>query len=98
MTAVTSLQEAPVCHRCHEPGFSRRGCRPDAASVADLYLLETTTPQVYFAASDGRYRGMVSIDEALGGKSQWNHAYTVGYKLVICRGGTSWIKLHYVEP
>jgi len=28
---------------------------------ADLYLLETHT--VYFAASDGRYRGMVSIDQ-----------------------------------
>lgn len=29
---------------------------------ADLYLLETT-PQVYFAASDGRYRGKVAIDD-----------------------------------
>lgn len=30
---------------------------------ADEYLLETTQPQVYFAASDGRYRGLVSIDD-----------------------------------
>ncbi|MCX7596854.1 MAG: site-2 protease family protein, partial [Fischerella sp.] len=32
-------------------------------SFADLYLLETTPSQVYFAESDGRYRGMVSIDD-----------------------------------
>ncbi|AFY50293.1 Zn-dependent protease [Nostoc sp. PCC 7524] len=31
-------------------------------SFADAYLLETTTP-VYFAASDGRYRGMVAIED-----------------------------------
>ncbi|MDD1420739.1 site-2 protease family protein [Dolichospermum sp. ST_sed1] len=30
---------------------------------ADSYLLETTTPQVYFAASDGRYRGLVEIND-----------------------------------
>jgi len=32
-------------------------------SFADSYLLDTTTPDVYFAAADGRYRGMVSIDD-----------------------------------
>ncbi|MEH1765397.1 MAG: site-2 protease family protein [Nostoc sp.] len=32
-------------------------------SFADLYLLETSPSQVYFAASDGRYRGLVSIDD-----------------------------------
>ncbi|TBR57532.1 site-2 protease family protein [Westiellopsis prolifica IICB1] len=32
-------------------------------SFADLYLLETTPVQVYFAESDGRYRGMVAIDD-----------------------------------
>ncbi len=32
-------------------------------SFADLCLLETNHSQVYFAASDGRYRGMVSIDD-----------------------------------
>jgi Zn-dependent protease/CBS domain-containing protein len=31
-------------------------------SFADAYLLETTAP-VYFAASDGRYRGMVAIED-----------------------------------
>ncbi len=40
---------------------------------ADLYLLETAAPQVYFAASDGRYRGMVSIDDLrLVERSQWD--------------------------
>lgn len=30
---------------------------------ADLYLLETTVPEVYFAAADGRYRGLVGIND-----------------------------------
>jgi len=30
---------------------------------ADSYLLETTTPEVYFAAADGRYRGLVNIND-----------------------------------
>lgn len=41
-------------------------------SFADLYLLETVASQVYFAASDGRYRGMVSVDDLrLVERSQW---------------------------
>lgn len=41
-------------------------------SFADLYLLETAPLQVYFAASDGRYRGLVSIDNLrLIERSQW---------------------------
>ncbi|BAY24716.1 peptidase M50 [Calothrix sp. NIES-2100] len=32
-------------------------------SFADAYLLDSNAPQVYFAAADGRYRGMVSIDD-----------------------------------
>ncbi|MBE8965045.1 site-2 protease family protein [Nostocales cyanobacterium LEGE 12452] len=41
-------------------------------SFADLYLLETTPSQVYFAASDGRYRGLVSIDDfRLTQRSEW---------------------------
>ena len=40
---------------------------------ADLYLLETAASQVYFAASDGRYRGMVSVDDLrLVERSQWD--------------------------
>jgi Zn-dependent protease/CBS domain-containing protein len=39
---------------------------------ADLYLLETTSSQVYFAASDGRYRGMVTVDDLrTTERSQW---------------------------
>ncbi|AFY35899.1 site-2 protease family protein [Calothrix sp. PCC 7507] len=38
---------------------------------ADLYLLETT-PQVYFAAADGRYRGRVAVDDLrLVERSEW---------------------------
>ena len=41
-------------------------------SFADLYLLETAPSQVYFAASNGRYRGLVSIDDLrLIERSQW---------------------------
>lgn len=41
-------------------------------SFADLYLLETTAPQAYFAAADGRYRGMVYVDDLrLVERSQW---------------------------
>ena len=42
-------------------------------SFADLYLLEAVAPQVYFAVSDGRYRGMVSVDDLrLIERSQWD--------------------------
>lgn len=41
-------------------------------SFADSYLLDTTAPGVYFAESDGRYRGIVSIDDLrLVERSQW---------------------------
>ncbi|MDJ0693950.1 site-2 protease family protein [Mastigocoleus sp. MO_188.B34] len=41
-------------------------------SFADLYVLETNHSQVYFAESDGRYRGMVSIDDLrVIERSQW---------------------------
>lgn len=41
-------------------------------SFADSYLLETAPSQIYFAASDGRYRGMVSINDLrLIQRSQW---------------------------
>ncbi|WP_414579251.1 site-2 protease family protein [Anabaena sp. CCY 9402-a] len=41
-------------------------------SFADAYLLEATAPEVYFAASDGRYRGMVTIEDLrLVERSQW---------------------------
>jgi CBS domain-containing protein len=41
-------------------------------SFADLYLLETNHNQVYFAESDGRYRGMVLVDDLRQvERSQW---------------------------
>ncbi|BAY94179.1 MULTISPECIES: site-2 protease family protein [unclassified Tolypothrix] len=41
-------------------------------AFADAYLLDTNAPEVYFAAADGRYRGMVSIDDLrLVERSQW---------------------------
>ncbi|NJM72119.1 MAG: site-2 protease family protein [Scytonema sp. RU_4_4] len=41
-------------------------------SFADSYLLDTSAPEVYFAESDGRYRGIVSIDDLrLVERSQW---------------------------
>ncbi|ARV59766.1 site-2 protease family protein [Nostocales cyanobacterium HT-58-2] len=41
-------------------------------SFADSYLLDTNALRVYFAESDGRYRGMVSIDDLrLVERSQW---------------------------
>ncbi|MBK1987325.1 site-2 protease family protein [Sphaerospermopsis aphanizomenoides BCCUSP55] len=30
---------------------------------ADLYLLESSSPHIYFAAADGRYRGLVKVDD-----------------------------------
>jgi Zn-dependent protease len=39
---------------------------------ADLYLLESSSPHVYFAAADGRYRGLVKVDNLrTTERSQW---------------------------
>lgn len=41
-------------------------------SFTDSYLLNTVVPEIYFAASDGRYRGMVAIDDLRSvERSQW---------------------------
>jgi Zn-dependent protease/CBS domain-containing protein len=41
-------------------------------SFADSFLLDSKAPNVYFAASDGRYRGMVAIDDLrLVERSEW---------------------------
>lgn len=43
-------------------------------SFADLYLLENTALPVYFAVSDGRYRGMVSVEDLrLVERSEWEN-------------------------
>jgi Zn-dependent protease/CBS domain-containing protein len=43
-------------------------------SFADSYLLDSNAPNIYFAASDGRYRGMVAIDDLrLVERSEWEN-------------------------
>lgn len=72
---ITKLQE--VLLQLHATDAMSRDFRVVDADMtlrafADLYLLETSAPQTYFAASDGRYRGMVSIDDLrLVERSQW---------------------------
>ena len=73
---VTTLQEA-LLQLVAADAMSREFRVVDADQTlrefADLYLLETAAPQVYFAASDGRYRGMVSVDDLrLVERSQWD--------------------------
>ncbi len=64
--SVTTLQETLVklvASDAMTRDFRVVDANQTLRSFADLYLLETTAPQIYFAASDGRYRGMVSIDD-----------------------------------
>lgn len=64
--SVTTLQETLVKLLASDAmtrDFRVVDANQTLRSFADLYLLETTAPQIYFAASDGRYRGMVSIDD-----------------------------------
>ncbi|MCG6134050.1 MAG: site-2 protease family protein [Nostoc sp. LLA-1] len=43
-------------------------------SFADSFLLDSNAPNIYFAASDGRYRGMVAIDDLrLVERSEWEN-------------------------
>lgn len=72
---ITSLQEALLTLKVSD-AMSKDFRVVDADSTlrqfADLFLLEPKTTQVYFAASDGRYRGMVSVDDLrLIERSQW---------------------------
>ncbi|MTJ48481.1 site-2 protease family protein [Dolichospermum sp. UHCC 0259] len=63
---VTTLQET-LLKLVVSDGMTRNFRVVDANQTlrefADLYLLETTAPQVYFAAADGRYRGLVNIND-----------------------------------
>ncbi|MDM3847470.1 MAG: site-2 protease family protein [Aphanizomenon gracile PMC638.10] len=63
---VTTLQET-LLKLVAADGMTRNFRVVDANQTlrefADLYLLETTAPQVYFAAADGRYRGLVNIND-----------------------------------
>lgn len=63
---VTTLQET-LLELVASDGMTRNFRVVDANQTlrefADLYLLENTVPQVYFAAADGRYRGLVNIND-----------------------------------
>lgn len=63
---VTTLQET-LLELVASDGMTRNFRVVDAnqslREFADLYLLENTVPQVYFAAADGRYRGLVNIND-----------------------------------
>ena len=73
---MTTLQEALlelVASNAMNKDFRVVDADYTLRQFADIYLLEAITPQVYFAASDGRYRGMVSIDDLrLVERSQWD--------------------------
>jgi CBS domain-containing protein len=63
---ITTLQET-LLKLVATDGMTRNFRVVDANQTlrefADLYLLETTISQVYFAAADGRYRGLVAIND-----------------------------------
>ena len=63
---VTTLQET-LLKLVVSDGMTRNFRVVDADQTlrefADAYLLETTAPEVYFAAADGRYRGLVAIND-----------------------------------
>jgi len=64
--SVTTLQESLlklVASEAMTSEFRVVDGNQTLRSFADLYLLESTGPQIYFAAADGRYQGMISIDD-----------------------------------
>lgn len=73
--SVNTLQEAllkVVAADAMSREFRVVDANSSLRSFADLYLLETGANQVYFASADGRYRGMVAIDDLrLVERSQW---------------------------
>jgi Zn-dependent protease/CBS domain-containing protein len=63
---VTSLQETLLETNVAEAmtrDFRVVDANQTLRAFADLYLLENATSQVYFAEADGRYQGMVLVDE-----------------------------------
>lgn len=74
---VTSLQEA-LAELSSSDAMTREFRVVDAnltlREFADDYLLDDQRQTVYFAASDGRYRGLVSIEDVRQvERSQWEH-------------------------
>jgi len=74
---LTNLQESLV--QLHAEDAMTRDFRVIDATLtlrqfADDYLLETAHAAVYFAASDGRYRGLVAMEDLRPvDRSQWPH-------------------------
>jgi Zn-dependent protease len=72
---VTTLQESllkMVATEAMTRDFRVVDADQTLRTFADSYLLDNTAPQIYFAASDGRYRGMVAIDDLrLVERSEW---------------------------
>ncbi|NJL62832.1 MAG: site-2 protease family protein [Methylacidiphilales bacterium] len=63
---VTSLQETLLETTVAEAmtrDFRVVDANQTLRAFADLYLLESSTSQVYFAEADGRYQGIVSVDD-----------------------------------
>ncbi|WP_353932101.1 site-2 protease family protein [Okeanomitos corallinicola TIOX110] len=63
---VTTLQETLlklVAADAMSRDFRVVDAEKSLREFADVYLLETSSHQVYFAASDGRYRGLVKVDD-----------------------------------
>jgi CBS domain-containing protein len=73
--SVTTLQETLlklVASDAMTRDFRVVDANQTLREFADLYLLETSSPQVYFAAADGRYRGLVKVDDLrTTERSQW---------------------------
>jgi Zn-dependent protease len=71
---VTVLQETLLKTKANEAmtrDFRVVDAKQTLRAFADLYLLDSN-PQVYFAESDGRYRGLVSVDKLRQiERSQW---------------------------
>ncbi|QQE64265.1 site-2 protease family protein [Leptolyngbya sp. BL0902] len=73
---VTSLQEAMLALTAADAmgrDFRVVDAHTSLRDFAEAYLLEDQHPPVYFAASEGRYRGLVSIDSIRTiERGQWN--------------------------
>jgi len=72
---VTTLQETllrMVASNAMTRDFRVVDADQSLRAFADSYLLDSAAPQVYFAASDGRYRGLVAIEDLrLVERSEW---------------------------
>jgi Zn-dependent protease/CBS domain-containing protein len=74
---VTTLQETLLNILAREAmtrDFRLVDANQTLRAFADSYLLDTNAPNTYFAVADGRYRGMVAIDDLrLVERSEWEN-------------------------